>query len=554
MLWEVVVPGDGGTPSKTVTVEAENWFSALRSSLNKHGSGGQLISNLTCNIKPDRSVHVTDFVTRKVFTLKPLDGASAEGSYGANALAAAAPPAKKEPVAPDAAVEGLPSDLPRCKGFFRRDEAPDDASGIFYRERMIAVAPGTDKDSAARLALAVFERLQAMGTTGDAKMFVAVQIFDHEFEGRFERPAIAALEWKEWSPKKARIQFPLSGSEEIRFTRASVPPPAPETAAAPAAITEPAPAAAPPPAREPDPIPLVAALNPRVAVVRPSVDAVASAPRPAPAPVAPAPVVAETPIDLRAKEPVKKRQTGEGVVLDDVFFHVFERMHEIYSFRDHDKVAEFALKLAQEFIKCEAGSTMLITPGKYELYVAAAQGAVAQSLQGKRMSLTKGIVGFATRAGAVVTVSDPENDPRFHDEFDKATSFRTRNVVCAPIQFEGKTIGAIELLNSPRASGFLQSEANVLSYIAGAVGEYVDTSLPSREAEFSDKEFAEFLPARRAAAMQRGAPVKPAKPANPPAPAQATPAVKPVVKTTMAETPAAKKTQPAPKHKKKRKR
>jgi hypothetical protein len=601
MFWEVVVPGEDGSASKTVTVEAENWFSALRSSLNKHGSGGQLISNLTCDIKPDRSVHVTDFVTRKVFTLRPLEKS---GAAPAAPVAAIATP-KRSAVEPDPAVDGLPSDLPRCKGFFRRDEAPDDASGIFFRERMLAVAPGTDTDGAARLAMAVFERLQEMGTTAGTKMFVTVQVFDHEFEGRFERPAIAALEWKEWSPKKAKIQFPLSGAEEIRFSRVSVPPPAPE-AAPPVALVEAAPPVALVEAPQPAAAPQAVTPAPR-GHARPSVDSVASAPGPGPAQV-PIPLVAApdkaVPLDLRpatspaqrkiqpetptasrtekkpsaemrahpGKDPHKKRQTGEGVVLDDLFFQAFERMHEIYSHRDHDKVAEFALGVAREFIKCEAGSTMLITPGKYELYVAAAQGPVAKSLYGKRMSLTKGIVGFATRAGAVVTVSDPENDPRFHDEFDKLTSYRTRNVLCAPIQFEGKTIGAIELLNSPREAGFLQSEANVLSYVAGAVGEYIDTSLPSREAEFSDREFAEFLPARKAEALRRaeekrnGKPAVPAPaaaPAKPAAPAAAKAvapsAAKPVVKTTIAETPAAKKTQPPPaqssgKNKKKRKR
>jgi putative methionine-R-sulfoxide reductase with GAF domain len=569
MFWEVVVPGEDGTSSSTVTVEAENWFSALRSSLVKHGSGGQLISNLTCDIKPDRSVHVTDFVTRKVFTLKPLDRAPAAGAADRAALISAveAPPSRPAG-APDSAVDGLPPDVPSCRGFFRRDEAPDDLSGIFYRERNLAVAPGTDTDSAARLAMVVFERLQALGNSAGTKLFVIVQVFDHEFEGRFVRPAIAALEWKEWSPKKAKIRFPLSGAEEMRIGRTSIAPPAPEAALPIELVEASQPAAAP------------AVLAPRTGV-RPSVDAVASAPRPA---VAPVPLVAApdkaVPLDLRpatspaqrkapveaqaqpAKELYKKHQTGEGVVLDDLFFQAFERMHEIYSYRDHDKVAEFALKLAQEFIKSEAGSTMLITPGKYELYVAAAQGSVAQSLFGKRMSLTKGIVGFATRAGAVVTVSDPENDPRFHDEFDKLTSFKTRNVVCAPIQFEGKTIGAIELLNSPRESGFLQTEANVLSYIAGAVGEYIDTSLPSREAEFSDKEFAEFLPARkRAEAVRRGLEKKNSKPSPKvvvPA-AQAKVASTPVVRATIAETPAAKRTLPPPdkssgKNKKKRKR
>jgi hypothetical protein len=114
----------------------------------------------------------------------------------------------------------------------------------------------------------------------------------------------------------------------------------------------------------------------------------------------------------------------------------------------------------------------------------------------------------------VVTVSDPENDPRFHAEFDELSGFETKNVVCAPIQYEGRTIGAIELINSPREAGFRQSEANVLSYIAGAVGEYIDTSLPSREADFSDREFAEFLPQKKPVAKGKPGKKKPASAAR----------------------------------------
>ena len=245
----------------------------------------------------------------------------------------------------------------------------------------------------------------------------------------------------------------------------------------------------------------------------------------------------------------KKKIPSRELAVDDAIVRAFERMQDIYSVTRHDDAALFALNLAREFIDCEAASAMLITPGKYELYVAAAQGDAASQLMGKRLSLTKGIVGFATRAGAVITVSDPKNDPRFHAEFDQLSGFITRSIVCAPIQYEGKTIGAVELINSPRESGFLQSEANVLSYIAGAVGEYIDTSLPSREADFSDKDFAEFLPAKKAPPKTKaGARKKPAekKPATATVKAKASgkkprAAAKPTKKTAT-ETPAAKQT------------
>lgn len=241
-------------------------------------------------------------------------------------------------------------------------------------------------------------------------------------------------------------------------------------------------------------------------------------------------------------------------MVEDKIVEAFERMQELFTLRDHDEVADFALRVSREFINCEAGSAMLITPGKYELYVAAAQGEVAGKIAGKRFSLTKGIVGFATRAGAVVTVSDPENDPRFHGEFDALSGFMTRNVVCAPIQYEGRTIGAIELLNSPRETGFRQSEANVLSYIAGAVGEYIDTSLPSREADFSDKEFAEFLPQKPTGKPASKKKTKTArKPSTKRKAATKAPAKKKAASATTATKPkAAGKKKPAKKRKKRK--
>jgi hypothetical protein len=575
MHWEVHIPGDEvGAQSWAVTVDAENWFSALRMALTRRGLDGSLVSNLTCDIKPDRSVHVTDFVTRKVFVLRVVEH---PGSAPAAPAPAPPGPAPTPETGPDPAMDsGLPADLPPHEAFFWRDEAPTDGSGIFCRERLLAVDSGVSVEDAGRLALAVFERLRALGAAEGTKLFVTVQVFDHAFEQRSLRPPIAALAWKEWSPKKAKIEFPLSGAASIGIThvpRSSYPP-----VGAPPAATLPPPALAAP--VEPPPPAVVVAPAP---VYERPVDLVPRPVAPAPAVVAPVPVY-ERPVDLvprPATPPVEKKPRARHTPgpmspipasdtgIEDKVVHAFERMHDLYSIREHDAAASFALDLGREFVDCEAGSAMLITPGKYELYIAAAAGPVADRLLGRKMSLTKGIIGFATRAGAVVTVSDPASDPRFHEEFDAQSGFVTRNVACAPIQHEGRTIGAIELINSPRPTGFLQTEANVLSYIAGALGEYIDTSLPSREADFSDKEFAEFMPPRRAgAAPGAGKPVaaRPAQGARPdqatrPAPAKPAPAkpapAKPAPANPPAPAPAAdKKTAAgsASKGKKKRKR
>jgi GAF domain-containing protein len=103
-------------------------------------------------------------------------------------------------------------------------------------------------------------------------------------------------------------------------------------------------------------------------------------------------------------------------------------------------------------------------------------------------------VGFAVRTGTVVNISDPSNDNRFDISYDKRNNFKTDSILCAPIQHEGKVAGVIELLNSKNPDGFTQDEANILSYIGGAAGEYLENSMPIHENFLQQRKSAGNLP------------------------------------------------------------
>lgn len=442
MYWQVIIP-EAGTDSlsKSITIEADNWFSALRSSLTKQGVDGTIVSNLSCNINPDESVTVSDFVAQRVYQLKPIDKPDEKEQKGH---------------IDDDTCENTPAllegDFLSHKIFFWRDEAPEDGSGIFYRERLVSVEPGSGREEVGSLVRGYFNELKRQASPDGTKLFISVQVFDHKFDDRAERPAIAALTWREWNPKKPKILFPLSGDESLTFSKL------------PLTSTH----GNKPLKKEPSLPPDSKTKNARVS--KPSVEQHTPPP----------------PIFAPRKKTAKKKP-----VVDDRMVQAFERMQEIYSVRNHDSAADFALSLARELIPCEAGSCMLTTPGKYSLYVAAAQGSVKDTIAKKQFSFHEGIVGFATRGSVVINVTDPENDPRFDSSIDMETGFKTKSILCAPIQIDGLAIGAIELLNSQGPSGFNQNEANVLSYLGGALAEYISTSLPSREADFNEREFLE---------------------------------------------------------------
>jgi signal transduction histidine kinase len=61
----------------------------------------------------------------------------------------------------------------------------------------------------------------------------------------------------------------------------------------------------------------------------------------------------------------------------------------------------------------------------------------------------EGIAGFVAKSGEIVNIEDVQSDPRFKSDFDKASGYETKNMLCFPISNkEDEIIGVLQLLNS----------------------------------------------------------------------------------------------------------
>ena len=84
-----------------------------------------------------------------------------------------------------------------------------------------------------------------------------------------------------------------------------------------------------------------------------------------------------------------------------------------------------------------------------QLFTQVAHG-IAKSGPGViRFSADLGIAGAAAQSKQLVHISDAYADPRFNQDIDKATGFRTRNMLAVPlIDHEGNLVGVAQVLNS----------------------------------------------------------------------------------------------------------
>lgn len=64
-----------------------------------------------------------------------------------------------------------------------------------------------------------------------------------------------------------------------------------------------------------------------------------------------------------------------------------------------------------------------------------------------RVRVGSGIAGHVAQTGEIVNIPDAYADPRFNEEVDKRTGYRTVSLLCGPLLFQGQVIAVVQLLN-----------------------------------------------------------------------------------------------------------
>jgi adenylate cyclase len=103
------------------------------------------------------------------------------------------------------------------------------------------------------------------------------------------------------------------------------------------------------------------------------------------------------------------------------------------------------INAATQLLNAERSTLFLYDPAKDELWSQVAEGAGQKEI---RISARAGIAGAAFNGAEVLVVPDAYADPRFNRAVDKASGFRTRNILAVPIlDKSGERLGVVQILN-----------------------------------------------------------------------------------------------------------
>ncbi|HEY5615218.1 MAG TPA: ATP-binding protein [Bacteroidota bacterium] len=124
---------------------------------------------------------------------------------------------------------------------------------------------------------------------------------------------------------------------------------------------------------------------------------------------------------------------------------LIEASKSINSTIDLEKLLGLILSAASKGLGADRGTVYLVDDLKGELWSKVAGG---DGMKEIRLPVGKGIAGHVAKTGDIINIPDAYADSRFNPDVDKATGYRTRNMLCMALKNkDGKIIGVFQLLN-----------------------------------------------------------------------------------------------------------
>jgi GAF domain-containing protein len=132
-----------------------------------------------------------------------------------------------------------------------------------------------------------------------------------------------------------------------------------------------------------------------------------------------------------------------------------------------DPLLQRIIQSSVDILACEAGSLFLTDEETGEYVFRVAVGPVGQNLVGMRVAPGKGFVGEAVESGKALIVNDVQNDPRWFKGADESSGFVTRALMVVPLRYQGRPIGAVEVINKRDGTPFGDEDQNLLTAFSG---------------------------------------------------------------------------------------
>ncbi|NQW24220.1 MAG: GAF domain-containing protein [SAR202 cluster bacterium] len=158
---------------------------------------------------------------------------------------------------------------------------------------------------------------------------------------------------------------------------------------------------------------------------------------------------------------------GENETLLDGQLQTFYQVNRfISSIRNIDELLGLIMQESESAVSAEASCIALYHPEDTKLHIEFANGEAGQDVQSLTLDLGQGVLGSVAVSGNTLRIDDVDLDPRFDSSVDRTTGFVTKSLLAVPIQWQGKLLGVLEVVNKRGGSRFSENDERLLELVA----------------------------------------------------------------------------------------
>jgi K+-sensing histidine kinase KdpD len=111
-----------------------------------------------------------------------------------------------------------------------------------------------------------------------------------------------------------------------------------------------------------------------------------------------------------------------------------------------------------------------------QLHIEYAIGEASEEVRRISLAIGQGVLGSVAATGKTARVDDVTQDTRFDASVDRKSGFVTRSLLATPIQWRGKLLGVLEVVNKKDGNGFSDTDERLLEIVANQAAIAVENS------------------------------------------------------------------------------
>ncbi len=121
-------------------------------------------------------------------------------------------------------------------------------------------------------------------------------------------------------------------------------------------------------------------------------------------------------------------------------------------------------------------SVWLVSENGKEVYCLQATGEKSEKVRGWRLPLGNGVVGWIAKEEKSTLIPDTRKDARHFKNVDKKTGLEIRSILGVPVQFEDKTVGVLQVVDT-KPKRFNEDQMTLLEGLAASAGVAISNAM-----------------------------------------------------------------------------